>query len=78
MAAHDGLDGLAGLVGIIEGDRADVMVKNVGFDDAVEELAPNEAKFTVDSGCCAASVCPGCGSVMRQSWVRVLKEGDSN
>jgi hypothetical protein len=36
VAAHDGLDGLGGFVGVVEGDGADVVVEDVGFDDTVE------------------------------------------
>lgn len=35
MPAHNGLDGLGGLVGVVEGDSAHVVVEDVGLDDAV-------------------------------------------
>lgn len=48
MFAHDGLDGLAGLVGSVEGNGRDKVVKDVGLDDPVEQMAADETKFTVD------------------------------
>ena len=65
MLAHDWLDGLGGLVGVVEGDGADVMVEDVCLDDAVHELATDEAKFAVDGGGCATGVGPGCRGVVR-------------
>jgi hypothetical protein len=59
MAAHDGLDGLGCQVGVVEGDGADVVVQNVRLDDAVEDVAPDEAEVTVDGGGGAADVVPG-------------------
>jgi hypothetical protein len=35
------------------------VVEDVGFDDAVEEVAPDEAEFAVDGGGGAADVVPG-------------------
>ncbi|KFY25027.1 hypothetical protein V491_01926, partial [Pseudogymnoascus sp. VKM F-3775] len=58
VAAHDGLDGLGGQVGVVEGDGADVVVQDVGLDDAVEEVAPDEAEVAVDGGGSAADVVP--------------------
>ena len=64
MAAHDGLDGFGCLVGVVEGDGGDVMVKDVGFDDAVKKLAADETKFAVDGCGGAADVSPGTGFVV--------------
>lgn len=50
MLAHDRLDGFGGLVGMVEGDGADVVVENVGLNNAVEEGAADETKFAVN-GC---------------------------
>ncbi len=46
--AHDGLDGLGGLVGAVEGNGRDKVVEDVGFDDPVEQVAADEAEFPVD------------------------------
>lgn len=48
MAAHNLLNGLGGLIGLVEGNRGDEVVCNVGFDNAVEEMTSNETEFTVD------------------------------
>ena len=48
MLAHDGFDCFGGFVGIVEGNSANVVVKNVGFDDTVEQVTTDEAKFTID------------------------------
>ena len=78
VLAHDLLDGLGGLVGVVEGDGGNVVVKDVGLDDAVEESAADEAELAVD-GCSGTSgVGPGLSVVVRKSGVGVLEEGNSN
>jgi hypothetical protein len=59
VLAHDLLDRFTCLIGVIEGNGRDVVVEDVGFNDAVEEVATNETEFTID--CCSSttSVCPG-------------------
>jgi hypothetical protein len=76
MLAHNWLDGLGGLISMVKWDSADIVMQNVGLDDAVEELAADEAEFAVDGCCSATSVCPSRGSVVRERRVCVLKEGD--
>jgi hypothetical protein len=78
VTTHDWLDGLGSFVSVVEGDGADVMVKNVGLDDTVKKSAANESKFTVDSSGGTTNVVPALTTVVRKSWVSVLKEGDSN
>ena len=78
VLAHDGLDGLGGLVGVVEGDRADVVVQHVGLDDAVQQLAPDEPELTIDRGRGAAHVVPALGGVVRDGRVGVLQVGDGN
>lgn len=75
MRAHDFLDGLAGLVGVVEGDRADVVVQDVGFDDAVEDVAADEAEVAVDGCCGAAGEVPDFGGVVWEGGVGVLEVG---
>jgi len=50
VTTHDLLDGLAGFVGVVEGDGADIVVQDVGLDDSVEQLAADKAKLTIDRG----------------------------
>jgi len=78
VAAHDGLDGLGGLVGVVEGDLADVVVQDVGLDDAVEEVAADEAELAIDGGSAAADVVPLLSSVVGERGVGVLEEGDGD
>lgn len=73
MGAHDGLDGGGGLIGVIEGNGGDVVVQDVGFDDAVEEGAADEAEFAVDGGGGAAGEGPGLRAVVRERRVGVLE-----
>ena len=78
MLAHDGLDGVGGLIGVVEGDCADVVVQDVGFDDAVEELAANEAELTVDGGGGPTGEIPGGALVVGKGGVGVLEVGDGD
>ena len=78
MTAHDRFDGFGGLVGVVEGDGADVVVEDMGFDDTVQELAADEAEFAINGCGCATGVVPACGSVMRKTGIGVLEEGDGN
>lgn len=78
VTAHDRLDSLGGLVGVVEGDGAHVVMKNMGLDDAVEEVAADEAKLAIDGGGAATDVVPLLSSVVRERRVGVLKEGDGD
>lgn len=78
MLAHDRLDGLAGLVGVIEGNRANIVVQHVRLDDTVEERASNEAEFAVNSCGSTTNVVPATTSVVGKRWVGVLEESDGN
>lgn len=78
MTTHDRLNGFTGLIRVVEWDGADVVVKDVGLNDTVEESAADETEFTID--CCSGStnIIPAPGCVVRKSWVGVLEVGDSN
>ena len=78
VTAHDRFDGFSGLVGVVEGDGADVVMEDMGFDDTVQELAADKAEFTINGCCCATGIVPACGSVMRETGIGVLEEGDGN
>jgi hypothetical protein len=78
MRSHDLLDGLAGLISVVEGDGADIVVKNVGLDDAVEDVATDEAEVTVNCGSSSTGEIPGLRPVVREAGVGVLKESDGN
>ena len=78
MAAHDWLDGLGCFVSVVKGNGRNVVVQDVGFDNAVEESAANETKFTINSCSGSTNVIPASGGVVRERWVGVLKVGDCN
>ena len=78
MTAHDRLDGLGCFVGVIEGDGGNVVVQDVGFDDAVEESAANETEFAVNGCGGSANVAPASGRVVGECGVSVLEVGDCN
>ena len=65
MLAHDGLDSIRGFVCVVEGDGADVMMKNVRFNDAMEELSADESEFAINGGGGASGVSPCCRGVVR-------------
>lgn len=58
VRAHNLLDGLAGLVGVVEGDSAHVVVKDVSLDDTVEDVAADESELAVNGGSSTASKSP--------------------
>lgn len=78
MAAHDGLDRLGRFVGVVEWDGGDVVVEDVGFDDAVHQGATDESKFAIDGCSGATSEVPGITGVVGQRWVGVLEESNSD
>lgn len=65
VLAHDGLDGLGGLVGVVEWDGGDVVVQDVSLDDSVQEVAADEAEFAVDGSGGATGEVPGIAGVVR-------------
>lgn len=78
VGAHDLLDGFGGFIGVVEGDEAHVVVKHVGLDDSVEDVAADEAEFTINGGSGAASEGPGFGGVVRDGGIGVLEVGDGH
>ena len=78
MLPHDALDSIGCLIGVVKGNRADVVMEDVGLDDSVEELSSNETEFAINGSGCATSVCPGVGSIMRQRGIGVLHEGNGD
>lgn len=78
VLAHDRLDSLAGLVGVVEGDCADVVVKDVGLDDAVEELTTDETEFTIDGCSRTADIIPAASLIVRKGGIGMLEVGDGN
>lgn len=78
VAAHDRLDGLGGLVGVVEGDGADIVVQDVSLDNAVQQVAADESELAVDGRSGALDKGPLLAGVVGQGWVGVLQEGDGD
>lgn len=78
MLTHDWLDGFTGLVGMVEGDGADVVVKNVSLDDTVEKGTADETEFAVDGCGGTTDIVPALTRVVGKSWIGVLEVGDGN
>jgi hypothetical protein len=78
VASHNRLDGLGCLVGVVKWDGADVVMEDVSLNDTVEKSAADEAKLAVNSCSGATDIVPAFSTVVRKSWVGVLKIRDSN
>lgn len=78
MLAHDGLDGLGGLIRVVEGDAADIVVEDMSLDDAVEKVAADEAHLTINGSSGTTDEVPLIVGVVGKGRVGVLKEGDGN
>lgn len=78
VLAHNRLDSLCGFVGVVEGDGGDVVVQDVGLDDAVEEVTTNEAEFAVNRCSGTTGEVPRTAGVVWERGVGVLEVGDSD
>lgn len=78
VVTHDALDGVGGLVGVVEGDVADVVVQDVSLDDAVEDVTADKAEVTIDSGGSTTGEGPHLRLVVGESGISVLEEGDGD
>lgn len=78
MLPHDWLDCLSGFVGMVEWNSADIMVQDVGFNDAVEQVSTNKAEFTINCRRGAASEGPSVGRIVWQGRISVLEVGNRN
>lgn len=63
---------------MIERNFVDIVVQNMGLNDTVEKVSPNETELPVDSDCCTTSEVPCLWLVMRKTWVGVLQISDGN
>jgi hypothetical protein len=59
---------------VVEGDRGNEMVADMGADDVVEEVSVDEAEVAVDGGGCAAGKGPGLVVIVRHGSIGVLEE----
>lgn len=78
MLAHNLLDGLGSLVGVVKGDRADIVVQDVGLNDTMEQVAADKTKLAIDRGGGTSDEVPLLGGVVRKRGVSVLKECNGN
>lgn len=78
MLAHDGLDGLGGLVRVVEGDATNIVVEDMGLDDAVEKVTADEAHLTINGSSSTTDEVPLVVGVVGKGRVGVLEEGDGN
>lgn len=76
VTTQDWLDGFGSLVGVIERDGGDKVVKDVRLYNAMHQGPTDEAEFTVNRCSSAASEIPGCVLVMREGGIGMLKIGD--
>jgi len=76
--AHDGLNGLGGLVGVVEGDTADIVVQHMGLDNTVEEMAADESELAINRGGSTTNKVPLVSSVVGERRIGVLQESDGN
>ena len=78
VCAHDPFDGLCSFLGVVEWDDRDVVVENVGLDDAVEQGTADETEVAVDGRCSAGGESPCFRSIVGNGWVCMLQVRDSN
>lgn len=78
VAAHDGLDGLGGLVRVVEGDGGHIVMQDVGLNDAVEEPAADEAELAINGCGSTLDEGPLLAGVMRKGRVGVLEICNAN
>lgn len=76
MLTHDWLDCARGFVGVIKWNGRDVVVEDMGFDDAVEQITTNPTKLTVDSRCGATSKIPSVRLIVWKGRICVLEVRD--
>ena len=72
------LDGLRGLLCVVERNAAEEVVDHMVIDDLVEEVTANEASGAVNGSESSLRVSPGFRSVVSNLGVSVLKVSDSN
>lgn len=73
-----GLDGLGGLLRMVEGNAAEEMVDHMVVNDLVEEVTANEASCAVNCSEGSFGVSPGFCGVVSNLGVSVLKVCDGN
>ena len=78
VSAHHFLDGFARFVGVVEGNGANIVVQDVGFDNSVEDVTADESKVAVNGGSGSTSKVPGFWLVVGEGGVGVLEVSDGH
>lgn len=78
MSAHDFLDSLRRLIGMVERDCADVVVKNMCLNDTVQELSTDKTEFSIDRCGGSSSVRPALRGVVGERRIGVLQISDGH
>ena len=63
---------------MVKRDGGNEMVKDMGLNDAMHEVAADEAKLTINRGGGSADKRPSLVSVVRKRGIGVLKKGDGH
>jgi hypothetical protein len=72
VLAHNRLDGLGSLIGVVEWDGRYKVMENVCLNNAVEKGTTDKAKFAIDGSSSPTGEVPGLGVVVRKSGIGVL------
>lgn len=64
MLAHDWLDGFGRFVSVIEWDGGHIVMEDVSFDYAMEQMSADETEFAVNRRRGPTSKIPGLGFIM--------------
>jgi hypothetical protein len=78
VTSHDWLDGLSRLIGVVERNRANVVVEHVSLNNTMEKLTTDKSKFAINCRSGATNIVPRCTGVMGKGWIGVLEVGDRN
>ena len=76
VLTHNRLNGFGSFIGVVKWNRGHIVVQNVSFNDAMEEMAADKAKLAVNRCSSAAGKSPSMRLVVRESWVCVLEVCD--
>ncbi len=63
---------------MVKWNGADIVMKDMSFDDTMEELTTNEAKFTIYGGSRAPREVPSLRFIMGETGIGVLEKSNCN
>ena len=76
VGTHYVLDCFRGFLSVIEWDSRDVVVEDMGLNDAVEQRPSYKSEITIDRCGSSCGEIPGLGSIARDGGVGVLQVRD--